>query len=168
VGNCDIFVGLLGNRYGTRVNPNLINDETKIKYAIPWQDNLSVTAMEIMLALQKLEMRNNSIFCFRKANFLEDIPKKHLSDFMDNDSESISKMEHLKYLIHQSKCKIIEYSPNFSHVDKNGKIAFKDMQLFETNLTEQLWNLIDLKFPQAVATMDPIDIERYIDSMHYD
>jgi hypothetical protein len=87
VEQCDIFVALIGHRYGWVPAATQVPDEVKVRYE--WMNGASVLAMEIRRALK---LKKHCVFFLRETETLRDqLPTQYRADFFDTDMAKIER-----------------------------------------------------------------------------
>ncbi|XP_055874450.1 telomerase protein component 1-like isoform X1 [Biomphalaria glabrata] len=108
---CDLFIGLLGERYGW--TPSYVPDSPEFDWVHSYPAGASVTELEIHLgALSKVEQaRDTAFFFFRDSTFEKDIPKAFEYDFKSESELHKSKVTVLKKKIKNSGLEVFDNYP---------------------------------------------------------
>ncbi|KAG8194867.1 hypothetical protein JTE90_029160 [Oedothorax gibbosus] len=139
----DLFIGILGDRYGT-----MYNFDTNVPQDLEWvkdcPQGLSITEFEMYAgALNEDKLKENkAMFYIRDNSFLSLVPEKWKSVFLSEDPESKQKVEALKSKILASGMKVFNgYPCNFAGILKD-KPVLSDLDDFGKTVLQDLWNAV--------------------------
>jgi hypothetical protein len=135
---CQIFIGLLGERYGgapTRVPLSLILDQ-------PWiaeDPGRSVLELEILQGALREPGRRASFFYFRNPRFPSMVPDALRSRFLPENDDAVTRLESLKERIRFSERPVFDgYPCGWSE----GLGRASRLDTFAEQVFEDLWNAI--------------------------
>ena len=152
IAKCDIFVSLLGERYGSTpyIIPERIHQENWSKE----QSNSSYTAFEILHKLHS-KASAKAYFYFRDPSFISKIPENEKQDYLPESPEAEQKLMDLKESIRNSGYKVMENYP----CEFDGK-QIVDLEEFGNQVLDDLWEAISELYPEEEIEFDPISAER--------
>jgi hypothetical protein len=150
IAGCQIFIGLLGERYGEA--PSTV--PLSLVAAQPWlaeDPGRSVLELEILHGALRVPERTASFFYFRNPRFPFMIPEALQSRFLPENDEAITRLEDLKERIRSSGRPVFDgYPCGWSE----GLGRASRLDTFAEQVFENLWNAIqDLVRPSAEATL---------------
>lgn len=157
--NSQIFVSMLGARYGWVPSTNQVPDDVKVRYE--WKNGYSITAMEVYHGALKHagSGRANAFFYFRDPSFMNSIPNNLQPAFKDTENDLQRKMSDLKQQIISARFPIFEYKPSFEGLDTQGNVKLS-LEDFGEDFYNKVWQAIDTEHPLNSAPPDPLDIEK--------
>eukprot|EP01130_Rhizamoeba_saxonica_P017696 TRINITY_DN862_c0_g2_i1.p1 TRINITY_DN862_c0_g2~~TRINITY_DN862_c0_g2_i1.p1 ORF type:complete len:1369 (-),score=302.65 TRINITY_DN862_c0_g2_i1:28-4134(-) len=145
--NSDLFIGILGERYGWNISDEhdtgsneLLNrslDMASREY--PWVEdlrNLSITDIEMKMAIQERCGRKPSWFYFRDPYYADSVPSEKKNTFVSEGKSSYQKLQHLKTDIMQTEYPVRSYM----RPKEMSEMFFEDMkeyldERFPANIT---------------------------------
>jgi hypothetical protein len=146
---CQIFIGLLGERYGevpTRVPLSLVS-------AHPWlaeDPGRSVLELEILHGALREAGTKTSFFYFRNPRFPSMVPEGMRERFLAENEEAVTRLENLKERIRRSGRPVFDGYP-CGWSESLGRASRLDT--FAERVFEDLWHAIqELVRPSAEAT----------------
>ena len=146
---CDLFLGILGERYGSIPQDELLNKlppeyEDFVKEI--GNDGLSMTQLEMEYGvLQNAEAsRNRAFFFFRCSDFIEDLKEEEYKKYT---SEDRLKLLMLKHRIRHSNLEVMEDYP--ACFDNN---RVEGLEEFGIRALDVLWNAVQNLFPAKMET----------------
>ncbi|XP_021002765.2 telomerase protein component 1 isoform X3 [Parasteatoda tepidariorum] len=140
---CDLFIGLLGQRYGS-VYTYGTPDCPELQWVKDYPQSLSITELEMHAgALRPEKLANKrAFFYFRKSNFLSEVPPKYQEYFISETPDSKLKLEELKTKIRNSGLPVFDgYDCKFAGALKE-KPILSGLDSFGKAIIEDLWNVI--------------------------
>lgn len=152
IAKCDIFISLLGERYGS--TPNIIPERILQENWAKGHSSSSFTALEI---LHKLHSKSSAkaFFYFRDPSFIAKIPETEKENYLPESPEAEQKLIALKESIRDSGYKVMENYP----CDFDGK-QIVGLEEFGNQVLEDLWDAISELYPEEEIEFDPISAER--------
>ncbi len=112
IGRSDVFLGLIGERYGWTPPPDALAGD--IASAFPFVADAvgaSVTELEIVHGvLNDAAAAVRALFFFRDPSYVRRLPPAQMSDFVETDAAARRRLDHLKKRIRASGAAIIDYS----------------------------------------------------------
>ncbi|XP_054722167.1 telomerase protein component 1-like [Uloborus diversus] len=141
--NSDLFIGIVGGRYGTLYNFGAPDSPTLdwVTTECEWESGLSITALE----MRAFSMKNPEwkAFCYlRDGSFARGLPTKWKSYFVDEDENLLSKLEKFKSVIRKSGVKVFNgYPCQFAGILK-GKPILSGLETFGSTVIEDVWNAL--------------------------
>ena len=146
--NADIFIGILGNRYGWVPKPHEITEMVKNQYS--WENGCSITEMEMREGVfnrQNFDSKSQSFFFVRSDMR---VPQQHASIYEESDTTNQQRLQQLKQTI-KSRYNCMEYTPSF----QSGKSTLTDLEDFARSFEQQITKII-----QKLA---PVDNNQQVD-----
>jgi tetratricopeptide (TPR) repeat protein len=151
------FIGILGGRYGyipAKVPEN-------IEFTYPWLDEYkahSLTALEIIHGvLRNPALAQRAFFYFRDSSFISQVPETKRADFTVESPEAALKLAALKDKIRASGRPVMEnYSCRWD--EKQERII--ELDAFGQQVLGDLWTAICAAYPEEMAEVDPLTVER--------
>ncbi|XP_071492969.1 telomerase protein component 1-like [Diadema antillarum] len=155
---CDLFLGMLGNRYGY-MPPSYpdLSDEDEF-YWLRWHpDGRSITELEMYhKALYSDESTAKAFFYIRNSEFLKDVPNKIRGQFEDSSDQTKEKLANLKDTIRNSGCEVFDSYPcKFGGVVE-GKPVVMGLEDFGRRVINNVWNYIENTFPEDGEILDEV------------
>uniref|UniRef100_T1J3Q8 NACHT domain-containing protein n=1 Tax=Strigamia maritima TaxID=126957 RepID=T1J3Q8_STRMM len=107
---CDVFVGLLGSRYGTIVNPEQIPESERFDWARAYPEGSSITELEFEIgALSRKDFaEERAVVCIRDNSFLDDVSSDYANDLLPENDEHRIKLEELKCRVRSANFQLID------------------------------------------------------------
>eukprot|EP00058_Branchiostoma_floridae_P025527 XP_002611017.1 hypothetical protein BRAFLDRAFT_97506 [Branchiostoma floridae] len=137
--------------------PQAIVDEYR------WIFGLSITEMEIMHAAYRRD-NPNSLFMIRNASFMDTVPDRHKTEFLDDNPIAPHKLKMLKTMLQNrfSEDRVIFYDCEFDYIDKDkDKVYLKGLDgLFTQKVLEFFKTRISQQYPLDETPADPYQRQR--------
>lgn len=154
---CDIFCGLLGERYGWV--PSNIPEDIKNQYQ--WKDGYSITHMEIQEGVfrrfiphtKKLD-NCKAFFCIRDESAHKSIPNQYSSSFIEQDNNKLQALKLLKNEISSNNLPIINYTPRLEY---SSFPSFGSLESFANNFENELLKAIFELHPNSQNNINDIE-----------
>ncbi|XP_047396054.1 telomerase protein component 1 isoform X2 [Sciurus carolinensis] len=162
VENAQLFVGILGSRYGY-VPPNYnLPDHPHFSWVQQYPSGRSVTEMEVMQFLnrdQHLQPSAQALIYFRDSSFLSSVPDAWRPDFISESKEAALRISELKsYLSRQKEITCRRYSCEWGGVAA-GRPYVGGLEEFGQLVLQDVWNMIQKLYLQPKAQMEqPVPI----------
>uniref|UniRef100_A0A8D2AMB6 Telomerase associated protein 1 n=1 Tax=Sciurus vulgaris TaxID=55149 RepID=A0A8D2AMB6_SCIVU len=162
VENAQLFVGILGSRYGY-VPPNYnLPDHPHFSWVQQYPSGRSVTEMEVMQFLnrdQHLQPSAQALIYFRDSSFLSSVPDAWRPDFISESKEAAHRISELKsYLSRQKEITCRRYSCEWGGVAA-GRPYVGGLEEFGQLVLQDVWNMIQKLYLQPKAQMEqPVSI----------
>ncbi|KAH9524948.1 hypothetical protein Btru_028330 [Bulinus truncatus] len=150
VTRCNLFIGLLGERYGWIPSSYQIPDSPDYDWVRQYPIISSVTELEMHLgALSKVDKaRDTAFFYFRDNTFEKDIPKTFESDFKSESELHKSKIVGLKSRIRSSGLEVYDGYPCHWGGCVDGKPIVAGLDQFGERVLNNLVNAVNKLYPQ--------------------
>lgn len=152
IAKCDIFVSLLGERYGS--TPDIVPERILQENWEREHSSSSFTALEILHKLHSTSSAK-AFFYFRDSSFIAKISETEKQNYLPESPEAEQKLIALKKSIRNSGYKVMENYP----CDFDGK-QIVDLDKFGNKVLEDLWEAISELYPEEETEFDPISAER--------
>ncbi|KAG3261475.1 telomerase associated protein 1, transcript variant X1 [Ictidomys tridecemlineatus] len=162
VENSQLFVGILGSRYGY-IPPNYnLPDHPHFSWVQQYPSGRSVTEMEVMQFLnrnQRLQPSAQALIYFRDSSFLSSVPDAWRPDFISESKEAAHRISELKnYLSRQKEITCRRYSCEWGGVAA-GRPYVGGLEEFGQLVLQDVWNMIQKLYLQPGAQMEqPVPI----------
>uniref|UniRef100_A0A8C6DQZ2 Telomerase associated protein 1 n=1 Tax=Moschus moschiferus TaxID=68415 RepID=A0A8C6DQZ2_MOSMO len=162
VENSQLFVGILGSRYGY-VPPNYsLPDHPHFRWAQQYPAGRSVTEMEVMQFLNRglrLQPSAQPLLYFRDSSFLSSVPDAWKLDFISESEEAAHRISELKsYLSRQEGITCRRYCCEWGGVSA-GRPYVGGLEEFGQLVLQDVWNTIQKLYLQPGAqTEQPVPI----------
>ncbi|XP_062944572.1 telomerase protein component 1 isoform X2 [Cynocephalus volans] len=162
VENSQLFVGILGSRYGY-IPPNYsLPDHPHFRWAQQYPLGRSVTEMEVMQFLNRglrLQPSAQTLIYFRDSSFLSSVPDAWKSDFISESEEAAHRISELKsYLSRQKRITCRRYSCEWGGVTA-GRPYVGGLKEFGQLVLQDVWNMIQKLYLQPGAQLEqPVSI----------
>ncbi|XP_032199046.1 telomerase protein component 1 isoform X2 [Mustela erminea] len=162
VENSQLFVGILGSRYGY-VPPNYnLPDHPHFRWAQQYPPGRSVTEMEVMQFLDRglrLQPSAPALIYFRDANFLSSVPDTWKPDFTSESEEAAHQISELKsFLSRREGLTCRSYPCEWGGVAA-GRPYAGGLEEFGQLVLQDLWNMIQKLYLQPRAQLEqPVSI----------
>ncbi|XP_033707287.1 telomerase protein component 1 isoform X1 [Tursiops truncatus] len=163
VENSQLFVGILGSRYGY-VPPNYsLPDYPHFLWAQQYPSGRSVTEMEVMQFLNRglrLQPSAQPLIYFRDSSFLSSVPDAWKSDFISESEEAAHRLSELKsYLSRQEGITCRRYHCKWGDVAA-GRPYVGELETFGQLVLQDVWNMIQKLYLQPAAQPEqPVPIQ---------
>ncbi|KAL6066503.1 Telomerase protein component 1 [Balamuthia mandrillaris] len=161
ISNCEIFCGLLGERYGWVPSWDDVPIDVKLSYA--WQRDASVTEMEIQHgALRRVNDPNCcALFYLRDSSrFVKRLPAQWKKVFQEEDQEKLTKQQQLREMVKSTRYPCFDYSPGLDECQLGQVPKLIDLEAFGERFFADVWAIIDQKYPYNPLPPDPMQLER--------
>ncbi len=144
------FIGLLGERYGLRLDEYKLPDEPRYHWAKNYPKGRSVTELEMYYGALRNAQDTEAFFYMRDNSFISAITEeRYREDFVSEDNEARDRTLELKDTIaRQFPRNTRTYKPSWAGV-VDGKPMTGSLQEFGRNVLEDLWSAICRTFPDA-------------------
>lgn len=142
-----LFVGLLGSRYG-HIPPNYnVSDPKEFAWLSDYPQDRSVTELEIVNfvfnpANKTDKARRRSLFYFRDGKFPSKVPPQWREDFSSEDLTALGKLTALKRRIHQANMRVKENYPCEWGGIREGKPIAAGLTVFAQSVLTDLWSAV--------------------------
>ncbi|XP_045306132.1 telomerase protein component 1 isoform X4 [Leopardus geoffroyi] len=162
VENSQLFVGILGSRYGY-VPPNYnLPDHPHFRWAQQYPPGRSVTEMEVMQFLNRglrQQPSAQALIYFRDSGFLSSVPDAWKSDFTSESEEAAHRISELKsYLSRQQGITCRRYPCEWGGVAA-GRPYAGGLEEFGKLVLQDVWNMIQKLYLQPGAQLEqPVSI----------
>ncbi|XP_063093010.1 telomerase protein component 1 isoform X1 [Cavia porcellus] len=156
VENSQLFVGILGSRYGY-VPPNYsLPDHPHFRWAQQYPPGRSMTEMEVMQFLnrdQGLQPSAQALIYLRDSSFLSSVPENWRADFAAESEEATQRMSELKsYLSRQKRVTCRRYSCEWGGVAA-GRPYTGGLEEFGQLVLQDVWSMIQKLYLQPGAEL---------------
>ncbi|XP_064148316.1 telomerase protein component 1 isoform X2 [Loxodonta africana] len=145
VENSQLFVGILGSRYGYIPPSYSLPDYPHFRWAQQYPPGRSVTEMEVMQFLNRgLRLQNSApaLIYFRDSSFLSSVPDTWKSDFIPESEDAAHRMTELKsYLSKQKEITCRRYPCEWGGVAA-GRPYVGELEEFGKLVLQDVWNVI--------------------------
>ncbi|XP_042557018.1 telomerase protein component 1 [Dipodomys spectabilis] len=157
VENSQLFVGILGSRYGY-VPPNYnLPDHLHFHWTQQYPSGRSVTEMEVMQFLNRdqcLQTSAQALIYFRDPSFLSSVPDAWRSDFVSESEEASHRISELKsYLRSQKEITCRRYSCEWGGVAA-GRPYVGGLEEFGQLVLQDVWNMIQKLYVQPRTQLE--------------
>ncbi|XP_069044718.1 telomerase protein component 1-like isoform X1 [Lepisosteus oculatus] len=145
-----LFVGILGERYGLVPTEISISDQPQFDWLKTVPPGLSVTELEIRQfeSLHPDSAKDRTFFYLRTPELIRSVPVSWRADFAAESGDAKSKMEDLKCRVLQSGAKTTrDYPAEWGGV-ADGKPFAKGLETFGKAVLEDLWGALLEQFVQ--------------------
>ncbi|XP_006835617.1 PREDICTED: telomerase protein component 1 [Chrysochloris asiatica] len=158
VENSQLFLGILGSRYGY-IPPNYsLPDHPHFHWASQYPTGRSVTEMEVMQFLNRgprLQTPAPALIYFRDSSFLSSVPDTWKSDFIPESKEAAHRLTELKsYLSKQKELTCRRYPCKWGAVAA-GRPYVGGLEEFGKLVLQDVWNLIQKLYLQPGSQLEP-------------
>uniref|UniRef100_A0A2K5U8F8 Telomerase protein component 1 n=1 Tax=Macaca fascicularis TaxID=9541 RepID=A0A2K5U8F8_MACFA len=162
VENAQLFVGILGSRYGYIPPSYNLPDHPHFHWAQQYPSGRSVTEMEVMQFLnrsQRLQPSAQALIYFRDSSFLSSVPDAWKSDFVSESEEAACRISELKSCLSRQKgitCR--RYPCEWGGVAA-GRPYVGGLEEFGQLVLQDVWNTIQKLYLQPGALLEqPVSI----------
>ncbi|XP_036592246.1 telomerase protein component 1 isoform X2 [Trichosurus vulpecula] len=151
VENSQIFVGILGSRYGY-VPPNYsLPDHPHFRWAKDYPSGRSVTEMEVMQFLSRgsrHQCLTPALIYLRDSSFLSSVPDAWKTDFASESEEAAERISELKSYLDKQECVTCHrYSCVWGGVAA-GRPYVKGLEEFGQMVLQHVWDLLQRLYLQ--------------------
>ncbi|XP_045678527.1 telomerase protein component 1 isoform X1 [Phyllostomus hastatus] len=162
VENSQLFVGILGSRYGYVPHTYNLPDHPHFRWAQQYPSGRSVTEMEVMQFLNRglrLQPSAEGLIYFRDSSFLSSVPDAWKPDFIPESEEAVRRISELKsYLNKQKGVTCRRYSCKWGGVAA-GRPYVGGLEEFGQLVLQDVWNMIQKLYLQPGAQLEqPVSI----------
>ncbi|XP_054421609.1 telomerase protein component 1 [Pteronotus mesoamericanus] len=162
VENSQLFVGILGSRYGYVPPIYNLPDHPHFRWAQQYPSGRSVTEMEVMQFLNRglrLQPSAQGLIYFRDSSFLSSVPDAWKPDFIPESEEAVRRISELKsYLSEQEGVTCRRYSCEWGGVAA-GRPYVAGLEEFGQLVLQDVWNMIQKLYLQPGAQLEqPLSI----------
>nr|XP_054303571.1 telomerase protein component 1 isoform X2 [Pongo pygmaeus] len=162
VENAQLFVGILGSRYGYIPPSYNLPEHPHFHWAQQYPSGRSVTEMEVMQFLnqnQRLQPSAQALIYFRDSSFLSSVPDAWKSDFVSESEEAACRISELKsYLSRQKGITCRRYPCEWGGVAA-GRPYVGGLEEFGQLVLQDVWNMIQKLYLQPGALLEqPVSI----------
>nr|XP_006994908.1 telomerase protein component 1 [Peromyscus maniculatus bairdii] len=154
VENSELFVGILGSRYGYVPPSYDLPDHPHFHWAQQYPSGRSVTEMEVMQFLnrsQRCQPSAQALVYFRDPGFLSSVPDAWKPDFISESEETAHRVSELKRYLHQQKevtCR--GYTCEWGGVAA-GRPYTGGLEEFGQLVLQDVWSMIQKLYLQPAA-----------------
>lgn len=139
--NCDIFIGILGERYGTRCK-----FDGDVDQRLSWVEEYnepSITELEILAgALNRKSFREKAFFFIRNNAFMRQVPNEWREHFEVEDDDSGVRLQALKDKVRRSGMAVLDMYPCHFAGIYEGKPIVAGLDVFGKSVLNNLWNAV--------------------------
>ncbi|KAM5235460.1 LOW QUALITY PROTEIN: telomerase protein component 1 [Ctenodactylus gundi] len=162
VENSQLFVGILGSRYGYVPPSYNLPDRPHFRWAQQYPAGRSVTEMEVMQFLNRdpgLQPSGQALFYFRDSSFLSSVPDAWRPDFISESEEAAHRISKLKsYLSRHKEVTCRGYSCEWGGVAA-GRPYVGGLEQFGQLVLQDVWNVIQKLYLQPGDPLEqPVSI----------
>nr|XP_010947996.1 telomerase protein component 1 isoform X1 [Camelus bactrianus] len=154
VENSQLFVGILGSRYGYVPPSYSLPDHPHFRWAQQYPSGRSVTEMEVMQFLNRglrLQPSAQPLIYFRDSSFLSSVPDAWKSDFTSESEEAALRISELKsYLSRQKGITCRRYPCEWGGVAA-GRPYVVGLEEFGQLVLQDVWSMIQKLYLQPGA-----------------
>ncbi|XP_036895648.1 telomerase protein component 1 [Sturnira hondurensis] len=157
VENSQLFVGILGSRYGYVPPTYNLPDHPHLRWAQEYPSGRSVTEMEVMQFLNRglrLQSSAQGLIYFRNSDFLSSVPDAWKHDFIPESEEAAHRISELKSYLNKHKgvsCR--RYSCEWGGVAA-GRPYVGGLEEFGQLVLQDVWNMIQKLYLQPGAQLE--------------
>ncbi|XP_057642086.1 telomerase protein component 1 [Chionomys nivalis] len=157
VENSQLFVGILGSRYGYIPPSYDLPDHPHFHWAQQYPSGRSVTEMEMMQFLdrsRRLRPSAQALVYFRDPEFLSSVPDAWKPDFISESEETAHRVSELRRYLHEQKevtCR--RYSCEWGGV-AGGRPYTRGLEEFGQLVLQDVWNIIQKLYLQPGAQLE--------------
>lgn len=164
VNRCDMFLGLVGERYGWAPEQyNVGTDHPRFDWLKHYPTGRSITELEMHhAALSRVgDNARKSFFYLRDPAFLREVPEKYRSYFVDSAEDSTEKVKNLAHRVLTSGLPVFDHYPcTFAGLTEDGHPSVAGLDLLGERIFHDLWGALDATYPAEFPSLDPVEIER--------
>ncbi|XP_076983448.1 telomerase protein component 1 isoform X2 [Tamandua tetradactyla] len=157
VENAQLFVGILGSRYGYIPPKYTLPDHPHFRWAQQYPLGRSVTEMEVMQFLNGSLRLQSSVPAFiyiRDSSFLSSVPDAWKSDFISESEEAADRISELKsYLSRQKEITFRRYPCEWGGVAA-GRPYAGGLEEFGQMVLQDVWNMIQKLYLQPGSQLE--------------
>ncbi|XP_051678544.2 telomerase protein component 1 isoform X2 [Oryctolagus cuniculus] len=157
VENSQLFIGILGSRYGYVPPSYNLPDHPHFHWAKQYPSGRSVTEMEVMQFLNRDRHRQPSaqaLIYFRDSSFLSSVPDAWKSDFASESEDAARRISELKsYLSRREGVTCRRYPCEWGGVAA-GRPYVGGLEEFGQLVLQDVWNMIQKLYLQPGAQLE--------------
>lgn len=157
VENSQLFVGILGSRYGYTPPSYDLPDHPHFHWTQRYPSGRSVTEMEVMQFLnrgQRSEPSDQALIYFRDPGFLSSVPDVWKPDFISESEEAAHRVSELKrFLQEQKEVTCRRYSCEWGGVAA-GRPYTGGLEEFGQLVLQDVWSVIQKRYLQPGAQLE--------------
>ncbi|XP_058149817.1 telomerase protein component 1 isoform X1 [Dasypus novemcinctus] len=162
VENSQLFVGILGSRYGYSPPNYILPDHLHFRWAQQYPPGRSVTEMEVMQFLNRslrLQSSAQAFIYIRDSSFLSSVPDAWKSDFISESEEAAHRISELKtYLSRQKEITCRSYPCEWGGVVA-GRPYVGRLEEFGQLVLQDMWDMIQKLYLQPeMQSEQPVPI----------
>ncbi|XP_033757244.1 LOW QUALITY PROTEIN: telomerase protein component 1-like [Pecten maximus] len=156
VKQCNLFLGILGERYGWIPEKYIVPDTAEYDWVRESKPGMSVTEMEMYAGAlsQPQESQQTAFFFLRDSQFEKNIPPEFTSDFVAENAECKEKMAALKSRIRNSGLEVYDKYPCHWGGVAEDKPLVSGLELFGARVLNNLWNSINKLYIEQAEVLD--------------
>ncbi|GAB6032044.1 Telomerase protein component 1 [Chamberlinius hualienensis] len=143
---CHIFLGVLGERYGTIPDWSQLRlKQEAVELLEKCSEETSITEMEILFGAlgDSKNCSENAFFYLRNNDFLKNIPNEYREMFEEEDEDKKSRLKDLKTKIKGSGMEVFDgYPCCWGGVTMDGRPAVGGLEQFGQRVLENIWNAL--------------------------
>ncbi|XP_021569917.1 telomerase protein component 1 [Carlito syrichta] len=162
VENSQLFVGILGSRYGYIPPSYNLPDHPHFHWTQEYPSGRSVTEMEVMQFLNRdqcLQPSAQALIYFRDSSFLGSVPDAWKSDFVSESEEAARRISELKNYLSRKKGIICRRYPCEWGGVADGRPYVGELEEFGQLVLQDVWNMIQKLYLQPGAQPEqPVSI----------
>ncbi|XP_037690358.1 telomerase protein component 1 isoform X2 [Choloepus didactylus] len=157
VENSQLFVGILGSRYGYIPTNYTVPDLPHFRWAQQYPPGRSVTEMEVMQFLHRslrLQSPAQAFIYTRESSFLSSVPDAWKSDFISESEEAAHRISELKhYLSRQKEITFRRYPCEWGGVVA-GRPYVGGLEEFGQLVLQDVWTMIQKLYIQPGSQLE--------------
>eukprot|EP01125_Pyxidicula_operculata_P019184 TRINITY_DN693_c0_g1_i1.p1 TRINITY_DN693_c0_g1~~TRINITY_DN693_c0_g1_i1.p1 ORF type:complete len:2289 (+),score=635.01 TRINITY_DN693_c0_g1_i1:128-6994(+) len=158
VDRSDIFVGILGDRYGWAPDSYDLPNHARFDWVKDYPSNRSVTELEMEHAMQD-RSKKGVFFYFRDQSVSYEVPENYQRAFTCQGDDNL-KLNNLKDRIRLSDYPLLDgYESKWGGLSE-GKPVVTGLESFASRVFDDLWNCISSTFPEDEIPEETLDLER--------
>ncbi|CAG0893789.1 unnamed protein product [Darwinula stevensoni] len=146
VQKCQLFLGILGDRYGWVPSSKWIEDlDDDLKWVGLHPPGASMTELEITYAAlsHPREAMNRAFFFIRTPQLIKEIPEELREDFQTQDPNEEQRLERLKVEVRSSGLEVFDgYPAHFAGFSQDGRPKLSGLEAFACRALDVLWNAL--------------------------
>jgi len=158
----DYFIGLIGERYGFQpTNYDVPQDDQRYTWLKKVPLGHSITDLEIQAGAINLtdKKRKRAFFYFRDSQFMSQVPKPWIDDFISENDESKMKINTLKNRIRSSGFETYDGYPCTWHGVDADRPLVSNLESFAQRVIDNLWTSLQQEYKPEYVLMDDNEIE---------
>ncbi|XP_012935535.1 telomerase protein component 1 [Aplysia californica] len=165
VARCDIFIGVLGERYGWTPLTYEVPDSPEYDWVRQYAPGASVTELEMQLGAlsQPAQAKDTAFFFMRNNSFETDVPAPFEKSFKSESDVHKAKMSSLKSRIRKSGLEVFNYPCHWGGC-VDGKPVVSGLEEFGARMLNTLLNAVKKMCPDEDGLLSE---EVHIDNLHW-